>query len=103
MRSCKMKQGPVTKSIDALSVRVRFGEVIEEAVQENTRFLVSRRGKPKVVILSVEDYVKNIIKQPELLTRVQLSAKAAGVDKMTEEQISAEITSYRSKTKRPKK
>ena len=94
-----MKHGPVTKSIDALSVRVRFGEVIEEAVQENTRFLVSRRGKPKVVILSVEDYVKNIIKQPELLTRIQLSAQAAGLNKITETEIEAEITAYRKANK----
>ena len=84
-----------TKLVDALSARTHFGEMMEEAEKEKTRFLVSRRGKPKVVILSVEDYLKNVIKQPEILTTVQLSARKTGLDKMTDEEIDAEISSYR--------
>lgn len=51
--------------------------------------------------LSVEDYLKNVIRQPELLAKVQLSAKKAGLDKMTAKEIEAEITDYR-KTKKPR-
>ena len=51
--------------------------------------------KPKVVILSVEDYLKNVIKQPKILTTIQLSAQKAGLDKMSDREIEAEITSYR--------
>jgi prevent-host-death family protein len=40
-----------TTLIDALSARTRFGELIEKADAESIRYLVSRRGKPKVVIL----------------------------------------------------
>ena len=89
-----------TKLVDALSARTHFGEMMEEAEKEKTRFLVSRRGKPKVVILSVEDYLKNVIKQPEILTTVQLSARKTGLDKMTDEEIDAEISSYRRSTAR---
>lgn len=85
----------MTKLIDALSVRTHLGEVMEEVEKENIRFLVSRRGKPKVVILSVEDYLKNIVKQPALLTRVQLSAEAAGKTGITDHEIEGEIVSYR--------
>ncbi len=92
-----MKTNAVTKLIDALSARNHFGAIIKEAESKKTRFLVSRRGKPKVVILSVEDYMKNLIKQPELLTTIQLSAQKAGLDKMTDKEIDAEITSYRRK------
>jgi len=53
---------------------------MEEAEREKTRFLVSRRGKPKVVILSVEDYLKNVVKQPEILATIQLSVQKAGLD-----------------------
>jgi len=98
-----MKNVPITKSIDALSARTRFGEVMEEAEQENTRFLVNRRGKPKVVILSVQDYMKNLLKQPDILTRVQLSAKKAGIDKMSDKDINAEIAAYRKYNKSKKK
>jgi hypothetical protein len=51
------------------------------------------------VILSVEDYLRNIIKQPTILAEIQLSAQEAGLDKMTDEEIDAEIEAYR-KSKR---
>ena len=98
-----MKNSPITKSIDALSVRTHFGEVMEEAEQENTRFLVNRRGKPKVVIMSVQDYMKNLVKQSDILTRVQLSAKKTGIDKMSDKDINAEIAGYRKQNKSKKK
>ncbi len=84
-----------TKLVDALSARTHLGEMMEEAEKEKTRFLVSRRGKPKVVILSVEDYLKNVVRQPEILTTIQLSAQRAGLDKMSDEEIESEIASYR--------
>ncbi len=87
-----METKPMTQLIDALSARTRFGELMQKAEKDNLRFLVSRRGKPKVVILSVEDYLQNIIKQPEIIARIQLSAKEAGLDKMTDKEINAEIS-----------
>jgi hypothetical protein len=36
-----------------------------------------------------------VVKQPELLTKIQLSAQATGLDKVTEEEIDAEISAYR--------
>jgi prevent-host-death family protein len=93
----------MTKLIDALSVRTHLGEVMEEAEKENTRFLVSRRGKPAVVILGVEDYLRNIIKKDGLLAEVQLSSKKAGLDKLSDKEIEAEIRSYRRSKAKTKK
>lgn len=90
-----MPKKPMTKLIDALSARTRLGEVMEEAEKENTRFLVSRRGKPAVVILGVEDYLRNVIKKNDLLAEIQLGAKKAGLDKISPREIDAEIVSYR--------
>ena len=98
-----MPTKPVTKLIDALSVRTCLGEVMEEAEKENTRFLVSRRGKPAVVILGVEDYLRNIVKKNELLAEIQLGARKAGLDKITGREIDAEILSYRRSRKTIKK
>lgn len=96
-----MPKKSMTKLIDALSARTRLGAVMEEAEKENTRFLVSRRGKPSVVILGVEDYLRNVVKKNDLLAEVQLSAQKAGLDKLTGGQIDAEIRSYR-RTKKNK-
>ena len=97
-----MKKNPEPRLIDALSARTHFGEVMQEAEKNNQRFLVSRRGKPKVVIMSVEDYLRNVIKQPEILAKIQLGAKKAGLDTLTDEEIDDEIKSYRQSKKRKK-
>ena len=89
----------MTLLIDALSARTRFGEVMEKATKEKVRYLVSRRGKPKVVILSVEDYLQNVVKQPELLTKIQVSAQKAGLDQLEDVEIEAEIAELRKSKK----
>ena len=88
-----------TKLIDALSARTHFGELMEESSKNNQRFLVSRRGKPKVVILSVNDYLQNIIKQPNILTSIQVSAEKAQLNTMSEKEIDIEIEKYRKSNK----
>ncbi|WP_035255266.1 type II toxin-antitoxin system Phd/YefM family antitoxin [Desulfatiglans anilini] len=55
-----MKSNPVLKLIDTLSARTRFGELLDKIEKENAHFLISKRGKPRAVILSAEDYLKNI-------------------------------------------
>jgi len=85
----------VTRSIDALSARTRFGQLMEQAESKNLRFLVSRRGKPTVVILGVEDYLRNIVKKDELLAEIHLSSQKAGLDKITEDEIELEIQGSR--------
>ena len=90
-----MEPRPMTKSVDALSARTRFGEIMEQADSENLRFLVSRRGKPKVVILGIEDYLRNFVKKDALLSEIQLSAQRTGLDKITEDEIEFEIQASR--------
>jgi hypothetical protein len=42
-----------------------------------------------VVILGVEDYVRNMVKRNGLLAEIALGAKKAGLDKMTAKEIDA--------------
>jgi len=89
----------MTKLIDALSARTHFGKLIKEAEEKNMRFLISKRGKPMVVILGVEDYLKNIVKESSLLTKIQINAQKAGLDQIGDKEIEVEIAAYR-KTKK---
>ena len=84
-----------TQSINALTARTQFGEIMEKAGRDKTRFLVSRRGRPKVVILGVEDYMQNFIKKPSFLVEIQKQAARAGLDKMTAKEIDEEIKAAR--------
>jgi prevent-host-death family protein len=84
-----------TQSIDALTARTQFGKIMEKAMKGKTRFLVSRRGKPTVVILSVTDYMEHFIKKPAFLVDIQKQALCAGLDIMTDREISNEIKTAR--------
>src|SRR5271157_2068881 len=90
-----VKAKTTVKTIEALEARVHFGSVMTEVEKSNTRFLVSKRGKPKMIMLSVNDYLKNIAKEDRLLTEIHFKAKEAGLDKLTSKEIEAEIHAVR--------
>lgn len=92
-----MKSTNAVKTIEALEARVHFGSVMDEVEKKNTRFLVSKRGKPKIIMLSVTDYLKNILKEDELLTKIHLKTKETGLDRISEEEIEKEIRASRRK------
>jgi len=85
----------VTKNISALIARTQLGQILERVKKNQDRFLISKKGEPTAVILSVEDYLKNIVKQPDVLTKLQKQAKKAGTDKLSLEDIDAEIKAFR--------
>jgi hypothetical protein len=68
---------------------------MDRAVQGNERFIVDRRGEPAVVILSVQDYLENVASAPDWLRQAWAGARARGVDKLTMDEIDAEIAAYR--------
>jgi prevent-host-death family protein len=85
----------VTKNISALIARTQLGQILERVKKNQDRFLISKKGEATAVILSVEDYLRNIVKQPDVLTKVQKQAKKAGTDKLSLEDIDAEIKAFR--------
>jgi prevent-host-death family protein len=85
----------VTKNISALIARTQLGQILERIKKNQDRFLISKKGEATAVILSVEDYLTNIVKQPKVLTKLQKQAKKAGTDKLSIEDIDAEIKAFR--------
>ena len=85
----------VTKNISALIARTQLGQILERVKKNQDRFLISKKGEATAVILSVEDYLKNIVKQLDVLTKLQKQAKKAGTDKLSLEDIDAEIKAFR--------
>lgn len=86
----------MTKSISALIARTQLGQLLERVSKNKDRFLISKRGKAKAVILGVEDFLENIVKQPEALTKLQKQAEKAGLNRLTLEEIDQEIKAFRS-------
>src|SRR5712692_2573421 len=81
----------MTRKISALIARTQLGQIMDRAVDNNDRFLVERNGEPAVLILSVTDYVKTFAPPPDWLEKSWDSAKRHGLDKLTMNEIDAEI------------
>lgn len=85
----------MTKKISALTARTQFGQIMNRAVEKQERFLVDRRGQPAVIIMSVDDYLETIAPEDTALRKIRDEAKRTGLDKLTMEEIDAEIAAYR--------
>lgn len=68
---------------------------MNRAVERQERFLVDRRGQLAVVIMSVDDYLKNIAPEDESLKAIRDRAKKTGLDKLTMKEVDSEIAAYR--------
>lgn len=98
----KGRASPVTKSVPAFIARTQFGQVLERVSQNRDRFLVTRKGEVKAVILGVEDFLQAVVKTPTSLAALQRQARRRGADKLTLEDIEAEIAAVRRAKTRPK-
>ena len=77
--------------------RKNLSKIIQEATSGKTRYLLSTRGKPKAVVIGVEDYLRNVLKRDRLnvIAEIQLEAKAKGLNKLTMREIDKEIRAAR--------
>jgi len=87
--------GNMDRRIDAHIARTRFGQIMDIATRDNTRFIVDRRGEPAVVIMSVQDFVRTAAPPPDWLQRAWAGAQRRGLDRLTPEEIDAEIAACR--------
>ena len=75
--------------------RTQLGQIMELAERDNARFIVEKRGEPSVVIMSVKDFINTVAPPPDWLTKAWSGAKHRGLDKLTMDDIDAEITAMR--------
>src|SRR6267143_4872034 len=92
----------VTKSLPAFIVRTQFGQILERVSGNRERFLVTKKGEAKAIILGIEDFLQAVVKIPPELAAIQAEAKKRGVEKLTLEEIEAEIQAVRQAKRRPR-
>ena len=56
---------------------------------------MDRNGEPAVLILSVQDFIRTLAPPPDWLERAWGQARRKGLDKLTMEDIDAEIAAVR--------
>lgn len=91
----KTKSKSMSHVIPALTARTQLGQIIKRASQRDERFVVGRRGEPKIVIMGIRDYLKTIAPAPKWLREVRAEAKQKGLDQLTMREVEAEIAAYR--------
>ena len=85
----------MTNVVSALTARTQFGQIMKRASQKNERFVVDRRGRPSVVIMSIKDYIDTFAPTPAWLKDIGAEAKRKGLNKLTMRQIDAEVAAVR--------
>ena len=85
----------MTNVISALTARTQLGQILKRASQKNERFVIRRRGEPKVILMGLQDYVRTIAPPPKWLEQIWAESKRKGLDKLTTLQIDALIADVR--------
>src|SRR5262245_8612294 len=91
----KAQSFPMTKSVPALLARTQFGQILTRVAQHHERFVVTNNGQATAVIVSIEDYLRSVANTPASMAALQEQAKRSGADKLTLEEIQAEIEAVR--------
>jgi prevent-host-death family protein len=105
----KTKNKLTENVVSALTARTQLGQILKRASERDERFVVDRRGKPSVIIMSVRDYVRNIAPTPPALHAIQEDAERNGTSKLSMAEIDREIAAVRrqqaskTKPKQPKR
>jgi prevent-host-death family protein len=81
--------------VSALTARTQLGQILRRASEKDERFVVDRRGKPSVIIMSIRDYIKNIAPTPPAFQSLYADAKRKGTDKLSMRDIDREIAAVR--------
>lgn len=85
--------------VSALTARTQLGQIMRRAKDTQERFLVGRRGEPQVIIMGVEDFLKSVAPEPEVLAAIRAEAKRGKKDALTMRDIDREISAYRRERK----
>jgi len=89
-------ENAMPRSVTALAARTQFGQIMRRAAgKKQERFVVDKRGEPKVVIMGVQDFLKTIAPEPAVLAAIRAESAKNKTGKLSMKQIDREIAAYR--------
>lgn len=90
-----MNDGIVVTALDA---RTNFGKLLRRVEDEGRSVVIEKRGRPRAVLLSLRDYVRLAVPEPEVLRIIGMESKSKGTNRLTTTQIDQIVkTARRSK------
>jgi hypothetical protein len=86
----------IPQSLTTAQARSKLGQIIRRASGKNPeRFLIGLPDGPQAVVLGLEDYFSLLAPKPDILAKMHATSIANGNDKMTMDEIDAEIAACR--------
>src|SRR5215471_18245858 len=81
--------------VSALRARTGFGKLLRRVEDEHRSLVIEKRGTPKAVLLSIRDYVRLAVPEPEVLRIIGEESQRNGTDKLSSRQIEDVIKAAR--------
>jgi prevent-host-death family protein len=92
-----MSDGIVVTALDA---RSNFGKLLRRVEDEGRSLVIEKRGSPRAVLLSIKDYMRLALPEPEVLRVIGMESKRRRTSKLTAKQIDQIITTARRSKRR---
>jgi prevent-host-death family protein len=73
--------------VTALNARTNFGKLLRRVEDEGRSLVIEKRGTPRAVLLSIRDYVRLAVPEPEVLRILGKESKQKRTNKFTSRQI----------------
>jgi prevent-host-death family protein len=81
--------------VTALDARANFGKLLRRVEDEGRSLVIEKRGTPRAVLLSIRDYVRLAVPEPEVLRILGKESKQKRTNKLTSRQIDQIVTAAR--------
>lgn len=89
-----------TRVVSALSARANFGRLLNRVDVLRESLVIEKRGTPKAVLLSLQDYIRLAAPEPEILRIIGEDAERKGTSRLSPKQIEREIRAARAQIKK---
>lgn len=86
--------------VTALEARAHFGKLLRRVEDEGRSLVIEKRGSPRAVLLSIRDYVRLALPEPEILRIIGKESKQKGTNKLGTTRINQIIRAARKSKKR---
>jgi len=86
--------------VSALHARANFGKLLRRVEDEGRSLVIEKRGSPRAVLLSIRDYVRLAVPEPEVLRVIGKESKRRGTHKLSPRQIDQIIKAARQSKRR---
>jgi len=81
--------------VTVLDARTNFGKLLRRVEDEGRSLVIEKRGSPRAVLLSIKDYVRLALPEPEVLRVIGRESKRRGTSKLSAKQVDQVIAAVR--------